>query len=377
MKKSDFSINELTDKLSTGTLSRRRFTQMLGAAGVSMIMVPKGAMAAAKDQATIFTWGGYDIPELYGPYIKKHGEPPNFATFGGSEEALTKMRAGYVVDVSHPCNQAIPRWVATGLFQPLDTGKLSNWGNMIPELTRLEGADTADGRPYFAPFDWGQTSITYRTDLVDLKGGDESWNILWDERYKGRIGVLASGGDTWWCAAIKAGVDFKDIASDDGFKKVAAALREQRPLIRLYTDDTTTLQQALASGELVAAMTWNESPVVLKKEGVPVKFANPKEGALTWVCGLMMHKDAPHPDKAHDIIDAMLSKEVGMYLIEENGYGHSNKLAFAAISDARLAELGLSRNPQDILGAGKFQLPQTQEFETKMNQEFEQIKAGF
>jgi spermidine/putrescine transport system substrate-binding protein len=108
-----------------------------------------------------------------------------------------------------------------------------------------------------------------------------------------------------------------------------------------------------------------------------VKFANPKEGALTWVCGLMMHKDAPHPDKAHDVIDSLLSKEVGMYMIDENGYGHSNKLAFAAMPDKRLTELGLSRNPQDILGAGKFQIPQSQEFETKMNQEFEQIKAGF
>jgi spermidine/putrescine transport system substrate-binding protein len=377
MKKSEISINELTDKLLSGALSRRRFTQILGAAGVSMVMAPQSAMAAAKDQATFFTWGGYDNPDLFGPYIKKHGEPPNLATFGGSEEALTKMRAGYVVDVSHPCNQAIPRWVATGLFQPLDTSKLSNWGHLIPELTQLEGASTADGKPYFAPFDWGQTSVTYRTDLVELKDGQESWDLLWDERYKGRVAVLASGGDTWWCAAILAGVDFKDIATDDGFKKVAALLRKQRPLIRIYTDDETTLEQALASGELVAAMTWNSSPVKLKNEGVPVKFANPKEGALTWVCGMMMHKDAPHPDKAHDLIDSLISKETGMYLIDEEGYGHSNKQAFAATPDKRLAELGLTRNPQDILGAGKFQVPQSQEFETKMNQEFEQIKAGF
>ena len=124
-------------------------------------------------------------------------------------------------------------------------------------------------------------------------------------------------------------------------------------------------------------MTWNESPTVLKKEGVPVKFANPKEGALTWVCGLMMHKDAPHPDKAHDVIDSLISKEVGMYLIEENGYGHSNAKSFDLFTDEELAELGLSRNPVDILSAGKFQVPQTQEFETAMNQEFEKIKAGF
>ena len=99
------------------------------------------------------------------------------------------------------------------------------------------------------PFDWGQTSVTYRTDLFDLDGQEESWGMLWDERYKGRMGVLASAADTWWCGAIYAGVDFKELASDENFKKVAEIMRKQRPLIRVYTDDTTTLEQALASGE--------------------------------------------------------------------------------------------------------------------------------
>ncbi len=189
--------------------------------------------------------------------------------------------------------------------------------------------------------------------------------------------MFASGGDAWWGAAIAAGVDFKDIATDDGFDAVAAHLRQQRPLVRTYTDDTTTLEQALASGELVAAMTWDSSAVVLKNQGVPVKFADPKEGALTWVCGAMMHKDAPHPDKAHDLVNALLSPEVGKWLIGENGYGHSNKKSFDLFTEEELSKLGLSSNPADVLQAGKFQVPQTQEWETKMNKEFELIKAGF
>jgi spermidine/putrescine transport system substrate-binding protein len=376
MKNSENSKNELTDKLFSGKLSRRQFHHMLAAAGVSIVMAPRGALAATEDQATYFTWGGYDIPELFEPYIAKHGEPPNFAAFGGSEEALTKLRTGYIIDVAHPCNQAIPRWMATGLFRAFDTDKLSNWDDLVPELRNLPGA-VVDGKPYFAPMDWGQTSITYRTDLVDLEGESESWGILWDERYKGRVGVIATAADTWWCAAIYAGVPFSELSTPDNFKKVAKLLREQRPLVRLYSDDMTTVEQALASGELVAAMTWNSSPVELKNQEVPVAWANPKEGALTWVCGAMMHKDAPNPDLAHDIINSLISPESGKFLINEYGYGHSNKMAFADITDDRLAELGLSRNPNDILGAGKFQVPQTQEFESQMNQEFEQIKAGF
>jgi spermidine/putrescine transport system substrate-binding protein len=363
----------------SGRLSRRAFSKTLLAAGVSILALPMGsrlANSAAADQGTFFTWGGYNVPDLFGAYVKKHGELPNMSTFGGSEEALTKLRGGFVVDVAHPCNADIPRWVSSGLFQTIDTSKLSNWSAVVPELYELPG-NVVDGNVYMAPFDWGQTSITYRTDLIDLEGEQESWGMLWDEKYKKRLGMLASGGDAWWCAAIYAGVDFKDIASDASMKRVADAMRKQRPLIRVYTDDETSLEQALASGELVAAMTWNGSATKLKSQGVPVKFANPKEGALTWVCGAMIHKDAPHLEKAHDIIDSLLSVEAGKWMIAENGYGHSNSKSFDQFDDATLASLGLSRNPSDILGAGKFQIPQTEEFESAMNAEYEKIKAGF
>lgn len=362
-----------------GKLSRRKFTKGLLAAGVALTTVPlpaRRAFADGGDQATYFTWGGYDIPELFGPYQEKNGALPNFAIFGGSEEALTKMRGGFVVDVSHPCNQAMPRWVQTGLFQPIDTARVANWGDVIPELVDLPGNDAEAGKVWMAPFDWGQTSVTYRTDLVELEG-EESWDILWDPRYSGRLGSLASGGDAWWCGAIKAGVDFANIDTPEAFDKIAAVMREQRPLIRLYTDDTTTLEQALSAGEMVASMTWNSSAVLLQTEGVPVKFAKPKEGALTWVCGVMIHKDAPNLDRAYDVIDSLLSVETGHFMINDWGYGHSNSKAFDKFDDATLAGLGLSKNPVEILQAGHFQQPQTQEWETRMNELFEQIKAGF
>lgn len=362
-----------------GKMSRRAFTRSLMAAGVATVAMPvtgRRALAAAEDQATYFTWGGYDIPELFGAYKEKHGELPNFSIFGGSEEALTKMRGGFVVDVSHPCNQALPRWVASGLFQPVDVSRLSNWADVMPELVDLPGNDAEGGNVWMAPFDWGQTSITYRTDLFELEG-EETWDMLWDERYSGRLGSLASGADAWWCGAIKAGIDFDNIDSPEAFEAIAAVMRAQRPLIRTYTDDTTTLEQALSSGEMVAAMTWNSSAALLKSEGIPVKFAKPKEGALTWVCGAVIHKDAPNVDRAYDVIDSLLSVETGKFMINDYGYGHANSKSFDAFDEATLQGLGLSKNPLDILQAGHFQQPQTQEWETKMNAMFEEIKAGF
>lgn len=373
---------DVVDQLNAvrhGELSRRAFTRTLLAAGVGLVatpFAPRRGLAQSSAQGTFFTWGGFDIPELFGAYQEKNGTLPNFAVFGGTEEALTRMQAGFVVDVSHPCNAGLLRWAGSGLFQPIDTSRLSNWPDLIPELLDLEGNQAPNGMPWMAPFDWGQTSITYRTDLIELEG-EESWDMLWDPRHSGRLGSLASGGDAWWCGAIKAGVDFREIATDAAFDRIAAVMREQRPLIRVYTDDTTTLEQALASGEMVAAMTWNSSATALKAEGLPVKFAQPKEGALTWVCGVMIHRDAPNLDRAYDIIDSLLSVEAGRFMIGDYGYGHANRRAFDSFDDETLTELSLSRNPADILEAGHFMIPQDQEFESRMAELFEMIKAGF
>src|SRR3546814_3917037 len=55
--------------------------------------------------------------------------------------------------------------------------------DIFPALKSINGAD-ADGQQWFAAVDWGNTSVIYRTDLVEVE--EESWTILWDERYAGR-----------------------------------------------------------------------------------------------------------------------------------------------------------------------------------------------
>lgn len=363
-----------------GKLSRRAFNTSLMAAGVGLVsgtLPSHRARAQGAGKGTFFTYGGYDIPELFVPFQAKNGELPDLVPFGSADDALTRLRAGFVADVTHPCNSNLSRFLAVDLLQPVDTSRLSNWPDVLPELVALEGNQSPDGKPWLVPFDWGQTSITYRTDLVDLEGKGESLNMLWDPRYSGRIGMFASGAESWWIGAIKAGIPFADIGTDAAFDAIAAVLREQRPLVRTYTDDTASLEQALASGELVAALTWNASAATLKSQGVSVAFANPKEGALTWVCGAAILKSAPNVDRAYDIIDSLLSVESGKFMIGSYGYGHSNRRSFDQFDDATLAGLGLSRNPADVLMAGKFQTPVTQDWQNRMNEVWETIKAGF
>lgn len=364
--------------LREGKMTRRAFNKSLFSVGLTSVAIPlapRRALAGTEDHATYFTWGGFDIPELFEEYVAKHGELPNFSTFGSAEEAINKLNSGFVADIAHPCLSDVPRWASTGLFQPVDTGRLSNWGDVIPEL--YDVPHNMNGtKPWLVPFDWGQTSIAYRTDLFELEG-EESWDMLWDPRYAGRLGMLGAGGDVWWCAAIKAGVPFDQIDTEGAFEKISAVLREQRPLIRMYTDDTTSSDTALAAGEIVATMAWNSSVVALQYQEVPVAFAQPKEGALTWVCGLMLHKDAPRLDSAYDVLDSLISESASVFNMRDYGYGGPNRKAYDQFTDEELAKLGLSRNPAEVLAAGHFGIPQTPEWDQRMTQTWEQIKLGF
>lgn len=369
------NIDDTIKRIRNRDISRRDFNKALSAVGLTTAVLPLTAgTGRAEDEAIYYTWSGYDIPEIWPAYVEKHGVTPDLPVFGDTEEAFVKVRAGFVVDIMHPCSNNVPRWRSAGILQPIDVSRLSNWGDVVPAMQSVKGT-VFDGENWFVPFEWGQTSVTYRTDLFDLGGKEESWGMLWDERYAGRLSIIDAAEDSWWCAAIYAGVD-TDNLTDESLQTVLDLLREQQKLLLYRQSDMTTVEQGLASGELVAAMTWNSSPLELTRQGIPVKFANVKEGALTWVCGMVLTSDAPHYDKAHDLLDAMIAPEVGQFIIEDYGYGHCNAKAFDLVSNDELAARGLTKNPMDLLEAGRFLNAQSDEVEQKINRDWGDLIAG-
>lgn len=361
---------EMANRLASGAISRRSVLQSLAAAGVGMAVLPVRARAQSGGEATLFTWSGYEVPGLHGEYNEKHGAYPEFTFFADEDEAFQKMRAGFTPDVAHPCTYNVDRWRRADLLQPIDTSRLSNWGDVISSIKDIEGTQ-AEGQQWFAPFDWGNTSILYRTDLVELE--EESWGLMWDERYKGRLATFGSIDETVPYAAIYAGIDPYNMGPEE-LEEVMRLLREQRPLIRFYASDETTIEQALAAGEIVAGSTWNGSVATLREQGLPVAYMSPKEGIMTWVCGLVVHKDAPDVEKAHDLIDSMLSVEAGETMLTEVGYGHANARAFENVSDETLEAVGLERDVEAFLAKGVF----SRQFKDRdtVTAMFEEVKAG-
>ncbi len=365
--------NEFLDKLAAGKMTRRQISKALAGVGLSLVTMPLlPRRAGAVTKPLIFEWSGYEVPELHKSYIDKHGDSPEFSFFGEEEEALQKMRGGFKPDTVHPCVENVLRYRLAGVVKPLDKSRLEHWDDMWPMFKKLDTIWHGDDL-YMIPFDWGNSSILYRTDLVDID--EESWTLLWDERYKGRMASYDSISNLLVAGLISGAKDPFAMTPDE-LKKASDLVRQQRDLMAFYWTGISNVEQAMAAGELVAAYAWNEGLVHLKKQGVPVKFMNPKEGILTWVCGIMRGADGPgDEDLVYDWINAMTSPESGKFLIEDYGYGHSNTKAFDLVPKERLAELGLS-SPDDMLRTSIFFKTMDPDLEQEYNRIFEEIKAG-
>ena len=373
----DFDVERFKQKLANGEISRRQLGKILAAAGIVTSVMPlasRGAKAEDADgEAVAYTWAGYDVPELYPSYVATHGTPPEFSIWNDEEEAILKINGGFQPDTVFPCSYKVQKWFDAGIIGPIDTSRIPDYDDIFPALASMKETSIG-GSPVWVPIDWGQTSVLYRTDLAPEYVGNETWNILWDPKYEGRLSTMGSLVDGAVIAAIVLGLEDPFTIQGEDFEAVRAKLEEQQPLLRFYADDPTTIEQALASGEVVAATAWNQSYASLLREGLPVAFMNPKEGAMTWVCGMSICTNAARPDKAHEVVAAMLSPESRVWEIENYGYGSSTQKPYTMVDPAVLAELGMTNNPTELLDSGIMQAPMADE--GALQEMYEAVKSG-
>lgn len=309
---------------------------------------------AGSGPPTLFQWEDYMDPPFLAQYEQKYHETPKVAIYADEDEAYAKMRAGYHPDVMGPCYYEFPRWKEAGLLQPIDTSKLTNWKKISPTLRSLPGISAGPGKVWFVPHYWGNTSITVRTDLAPEYAKKPSWNILFDPKYKGRVSVLDGVDDTVPFIAHMIGIDAYNMTPAQ-WDKVKAKLRELIQNVRFVSSDDTQLAQGLASGEIVAAMSWRVTYATLHKEGKPVAYMNPPGGMFTYVCGLVMHKNPSDEAKALALIDSSISDTAATYTIEHIGDEPSNEEALAKVPNSVFENLGVPRDVESFLKSGLFQ----------------------
>jgi len=339
------------DRMAQGKISRRDMLRGAAAFGVGVTIMP--TRPRAESVLTCMEWSGYDADAFYKSYVTKHGKAPNFSIFSTEEEALQKVMGGFNADVMHPCTYSVYRFTDAKIAQPIDTSKLSNWKDVFPALQKAPGV-VVDGNVVMTPCDWGNSSIAYRTDLVDEDFNKEpSWRIFYDDKYAGRVS-MSDDVVVVQIAGLLNGLPSKRIfeMTDDDFAKAKPLVEKAVKNSRFLWKDPTEINQALASSEIVAAYAWNETAKTLKEQGIAAAYAVPKEGIFTWLCGLtLLSTGKASKDDAYDFLDAWLSPETGKALIEQDGYGHSNKKAFEIADPKLVAALGIT-DPEKALDAG-------------------------
>jgi len=362
---------KLAGKLRERKISRREFNAAAAAAGVAFMTMPFGGARGTEGQMiNYFTWSGYEVPELHQPFIDKYGSSPDTSIFASAEDALQKIRAGYAPDLAHPCIDNVRKWFEAGILAPIDVSRLQHWPDVFTSLQTMEGS-TIDGNVYMAITDFGLSSIIYRTDIYQ---GEETWMMLFDEEYRGRI--CARGTYVNLTIALKILGEDMFAPSDAALETAAEMTRNQRSLVRYYWESQTDMEQSIASGECVMAYAWNEALVNLREQGIPVAYANPKEGAFGWACGpVRLSTGLGDEQMQYDFIDAWLAPETGKFLIEAYGYGHGNQKSFDLVAPETLEALGYT-DPISLMANTTFFLTADAASDEKMLRLWEEIQAG-
>ena len=341
------------EALAAGKLTRRDIMTAMSAAGLAAVSVPAlHKPASAAGELSVYTWAGYELPEFYPAYIEKYGAEPEFSYFADNDEAFQKINAGFRPDLVCPSNPLVKKFHDAGIIRQIDSSRLANWPDMLEGLKTVD-ATVFNGQTWYVPWDWGTSSVVYRPDLIDPAYIEtNSWKILWDERYAGRLATNDQMDSIVIPAALVLGIENPFAMSDDEIAEVKEFLVKQRPLLRYYWQSETDVAQAMASGEVVAAYGWNSTAAMLKSHGVPTGYMVPIEGILTWTDGYcLVEGSEAHDEAAYDFIDAVISVEAGVHLINTFGFGAANSKSFGLVDQEVLDGLGIA-NPEEALATG-------------------------
>ncbi|MFU8823919.1 ABC transporter substrate-binding protein [Yoonia sp.] len=345
-----------------------KFTKLMGAASVMAL----ATIAFAQDaELLVFDYSGFEMPEYHQAYIDQHGASPTFTFFGDEDEAFQKIRAGFRADVSHLCAPSVTRWTDSGILEPWDTSRITAYDDLNASLT---GEEIGAGQTYFIPTDFGSTAIAYNPEQVSEEDV-ATLQVFTNPAFAGRMTLPDNVDDAYALAYLATGVTNWQNVTDEEFEAASNWLRAVHPNLRTYWTDPAELSQLLASGEILVSWAWNETYPAMVEEGRPIAFQREAvEGSSLWLCGYVkLAGGQGNVDKAYDYLNAFLSEESVVPLLEA-GYGSANAVALdAQVSDEDLIASGLGEIDAPILA----QLPKSNEMREKHAEMFEMIKAGF
>jgi spermidine/putrescine-binding protein len=265
--------------------------------------LPEAQNHGSRPTLHYFTWSDYVGPEILAEFERREQVRVVVDVFSSNEELLAKLQSGATgYDVAVPSDFMVAIAMQLGLLEELDQAAIPNAKALNAHLQRLPFDPT---QRYSVPYLWGTVGIGYDSNVI--KTQPDSWSILWDPRYKGRISMLNDQREVFGATLRWMGQSLN--STDQAVIEAAKAkLIEQKPLVKTYTSDH--YDQLLATGEVVLAHGWGGPIARAMRERPSIRYVVPKEGGTIWADCLVVLKTAPHKELAMRFIDYLLDPQV-------------------------------------------------------------------
>jgi putative spermidine/putrescine transport system substrate-binding protein len=288
-------------------LSRR---SVLG--GAALLAAPAIARPAqAAGQCVVGTWGG-DYARLLrenvdGPILKPAGIDV-VQDIGDEQPRVAKLYAQRRLprgNMDIACVGAVNGYRVTdaGLVENLDEKQIPNLKHLVEEL-RMPG---------FVPHIYSAQVLVYNPSVV--ADPPQTLGDLLDPKWQGKVGVVSPAGPWVMMAA-----SLHETGKVTDFDKAKAfVLKLNANGLRLYPE-TDMLAPAFKSGEISVGVIWLARTIMWQNAGFPVKGSFPREGAILYVSGMVLPKNAPDKDAAYRYMNAMLEPPAQQGFATHMGY---------------------------------------------------------
>ena len=328
------------------------------------------AIAGASGQLVVLDWPGYDEQAFWIDFKNKHPDVTVKFEIGSSDaEIYGKIKAGSQADIVHPYTSWLQVYVNEGLVEEIDVTKITNW-DKIPESLKAIGR--FNGKQYFIPWDWGFSSIVYRTDKV--KGTINSWGALHDPQYRRHISMWDDGPSAVSVSSYIHKYDETNITPEQ-LAAIKAEWIKQRDLNLFYWAGEPELINSMAVGDVWVAYAWQSAYAALVRKGIPVAYANPKEGRASWVGVYGIRKGAKNYELALRFLDEKLSTATANNLVNQLYYGVANQEVLSSISDPTLKQ-AFSLDDPSVLQRTNFTPELTAEQRNSYTAMWTEVKAA-
>ena len=283
-----------------------------------------GQNDAKKNEVYVYTWGDYLDPATLEMFEKETGIHVVLDTFDTNESMYPRVSEGAVhYDVICPSDYMIQKMIDNGLLQPLDFNKLPEAKKNIGEQFFKQSKAFDPENKYSVPYAWGTVGIMYNTKKVD--DTVDSWNILWNEKYKDRILMQDSPRDAFMIPLKMMGRSLNETDKDQ-LELAKEMLIKQKPLVQAYVIDE--VKDKMISGEADIGVVFSGEALLMTLANPDLKFALPKEGTNFWIDSWVITKDSENVDNAHKFIDFMCRPDIAVINFDALGYSTPNTAVY-------------------------------------------------